>query len=164
MYEVRFFNNVPDTVEDGLAHIDEIGGPTVFNHFPWGWTNASNTPFKRWKRETYRGGSTDPFIVSWPAGIKARGEVRDHYAHIIDMVPTVLDALNIEPPVGHQGRDTVADRGGQLRAHLRRRQGALQAPHPVFRDDGPPLAVSRRLACGLPVAGDLVHRIRAQVR
>ena len=103
VYEVRFFNNVPDTVEDGLAHIDEIGGPTVFNHFPWGWTNASNTPFKRWKRETYRGGSTDPFIVSWPAGIKARGEIRDHYAHLIDMVPTVLDVLNIEPPSAIKG-------------------------------------------------------------
>jgi arylsulfatase len=101
--EVRFFNNVPDTVEDGLAHIDEIGGPTVFNHFPWGWTHASNTPFKRWKRETYRGGSTDPFIVSWPAGITARGEVRDHYAHIIDMVPTVLDALGIEAPATIKG-------------------------------------------------------------
>ena len=58
----------PDTVEDGLAHIDEIGGPTVFNHFPWGWTNAGNTPFRRWKRETYRGGVTDPFIVCWPRG------------------------------------------------------------------------------------------------
>ena len=96
--ECRFFNNVADTVEDGLAHIDEIGGPTVFNHFAWGWTHAGNTPFRRWKRETYRGGTSDPFIVCWPAGIKARGEIRTQYAHIIDMVPTVLDALGIEPP------------------------------------------------------------------
>ena len=96
--EVRFFNNVPDTVEEGLARIDEIGGPTVFNHFPWGWTHAGNTPFRRWKRETYRGGSTDPFIVTWPRGITARGELRSHYAHIIDMVPTVLDALHLDPP------------------------------------------------------------------
>ena len=96
--ECRFFNNVADTVEDGLAHIDEIGGPTVFNHFAWGWTHAGNTPFRRWKRETYRGGSTDPFIMCWPRGIKARGEVRMQYAHIIDMVPTALDALGIEPP------------------------------------------------------------------
>ena len=96
--ECRFFNNVADTVEDGLAHIDEIGGPTVFNHFPWGWTYAGNTPFRRWKRETYRGGTTDPFIVSWPAGITARGQIRAQYAHIIDMVPTVLDALGIEAP------------------------------------------------------------------
>ncbi len=96
--EVRFFNNVPDTVEEGLARIDEIGGPTVFNHFPWGWTHAGNTPFRRWKRETYRGGSTDPFIVTWPRGIAARGELRSHYAHIIDMVPTVLEALHLDPP------------------------------------------------------------------
>ncbi|WP_137146875.1 arylsulfatase [Mycolicibacterium sp. CR10] len=96
--ECRFFNNVADTVEDGLDHIDEIGGPALFNHFPWGWTNAGNTPFRRWKRETYRGGVTDPFIVSWPRGITARGETRTQYTHIIDMVPTVLDALGVEPP------------------------------------------------------------------
>ena len=101
--EVRFFNNVPDTVEEGLARIDEIGGPTVFNHFPWGWTHAGNTPFRRWKRETYRGGSTDPFIVTWPRGITARGELRSHYAHLIDMVPTVLEALQLDPPAAIAG-------------------------------------------------------------
>ena len=96
--EAQFFNNAQEPIEDSLALIDEIGGPNHFNHYPWGWTWAGNTPFRRWKRETYRGGSSDPFIVSWPAGIKARGEVRDHYAHIIDMVPTVLDLLGVEPP------------------------------------------------------------------
>src|SRR5262245_56378238 len=101
--EVRFFNNVADTVEDGLKHIDDIGGPKVFNHFPWGWTWAGNTPFRRWKRETYRGGSTDPFIVAWPKGIKAKGEVRTQYAHAIDLLPTVLDALGIEAPVSIKG-------------------------------------------------------------
>ena len=53
-----------------------------FNHYAWGWTWAGNTPFRRWKRETYRGGTTDPFIVAWPAGISARGEIRTQYAHI----------------------------------------------------------------------------------
>ncbi len=101
--EVRFFNNIADTVEDGLKHIDEIGGPTVFNHFPWGWTHAGNTPFRRWKRETYRGGSTDPLIVCWPKGIKSHGEIRHQYAHIIDMVPTVLDALGLDAPTTIRG-------------------------------------------------------------
>jgi arylsulfatase A-like enzyme len=96
--EAQFFNNAQETLEESLAVIDEIGGPDHFNHYPWGWTWAGNTPFRRWKRETYRGGSTDPFIVSWPAGVKARGEVRTQYAHIIDMVPTVLDLLGIDPP------------------------------------------------------------------
>ena len=99
----KFFNNVPATVEQGLAAIDELGGPKYFNHFPWGWTWAGNTPFRRWKRETYRGGVSDPFIISWPKGIQVRGEVRRHYAHIIDMVPTVLDTLGIEPPESIRG-------------------------------------------------------------
>jgi arylsulfatase len=101
--ENLFFNNVPETLEAGLAAIDDLGGPKVFNHYPWGWAWAGNTPFRRWKRETYRGGAGDPFIVHWPARIKARGEVRNQYAHIIDMVPTVLDALGIEPPAAVRG-------------------------------------------------------------
>src|SRR6059058_4527654 len=96
--EAQFFNNAQEPLEDSLALIDEIGGPKRFNHYPWGWTWAGNTPFRRWKRETYRGGASDPFIVHWPAGIKAKGEVRTQYAHIIDMVPMVLDVLGIEAP------------------------------------------------------------------
>ena len=68
-----------------------------------GLTWAGNTPFRRWKRETYRGGASDPFIVSWPQQITAKGEVRTQYAHIIDMVPTVLDLLGIDPPKAIRG-------------------------------------------------------------
>src|SRR5262249_2226627 len=89
--ENLFFNNVPATLEDNLKAFDELGGPKYFNHYPWGWAWAGNTPFRRWKRETYRGGATDPFIVHWPDGIRAKGQVRHQYAHLIDMVPTVLD-------------------------------------------------------------------------
>jgi arylsulfatase len=96
--EAQFFNNCPEPPEESLKVIDEIGGPKHFNHYPWGWTWAGNTPFRRWKRETYRGGASDPFIVHWPKGIKAKGDVRTQYAHIIDMVPTVLDVLGIEAP------------------------------------------------------------------
>ncbi len=78
-------------------------GPTTFNHYAWGWTFAGNTPFRRWKRETYRGGISDPFIVHWPKGIKAKGEIRTQYAHAIDMVPTVLEALGIEAPTSIKG-------------------------------------------------------------
>ena len=101
--EAQFFNNAQEPLEDSLAAIDELGGPNHFNHYPWGWTWAGNTPFRRWKRETYRGGSCDPFIVSWPSGIPARGEIRPQYAHIIDMVPTVLDLLGIDPPSAIRG-------------------------------------------------------------
>lgn len=101
--ENKFFNNVPDSLEQNLAMIDELGSPATFNHYAWGWTFAGNTPFRRWKRETYRGGISDPFIVHWSKGIQARGELRTQYAHAIDMVPTVLDALNIEAPTTIKG-------------------------------------------------------------
>jgi arylsulfatase len=101
--ENKFFNNVPDDLKQNLAAIDELGGPKYFNHYAWGWTWAGNTPFRRWKRETYRGGVSDPFLVHWPKGIKAKGEIRHQYAHAIDMVPTVLEALGIEAPTQVRG-------------------------------------------------------------
>ena len=101
--EMMFFNNAPESLEENVASIDELGGVNMFNHYAWGWTNAGNTPFRRWKRETYRGGCTDPCIVSWPAGITARGELRAQYSHAIDLMPTVLDALGLEPPSSIRG-------------------------------------------------------------
>jgi len=101
--ENLFFNFVPEDLQENLAALDELGGPKYFNHYPWGWTWAGNTPFRRWKRETYRGGISDPFIVHYPKGIQAKGKVRSQYAHAIDMVPTVLDLLDIEPPTNIKG-------------------------------------------------------------
>jgi arylsulfatase len=107
---------VPDNLQQNLAAIDDIGGPKYFNHYPWGWTYAGNTPFRRWKRETYRGGVSDPFLLSWPKGIKARGEVRSQYCHAIDMVPTVLDALGIEPPPQIRGVTQAPLQGYSLKS------------------------------------------------
>ena len=96
--ENRFFNNVPESLEENLEAMDDLGGPEYFNHYPWGWTWAGNTPFRRWKRETYRGGASDPLVVSWPEGIDAAGEVRDQFVHAIDVAPTIYDAVGIDPP------------------------------------------------------------------
>ncbi len=101
--EMSSFNYYWETLEDILPRIDELGGTRSYNHYPWGWSWAGNTPFRRWKKEVYRGGSTDNLIVSWPAGIKARGENRFQYAHAVDMVPTVLEVLGIEPPKSIRG-------------------------------------------------------------
>jgi arylsulfatase A-like enzyme len=83
---------------EAIARLDEIGGPNLHNNYPWGWTVAGNTPFKRWKREVHEGGVADPLIVSWPAGIAARGEVRTQYVHAIDVAPTILEIVGVEPP------------------------------------------------------------------
>jgi arylsulfatase len=96
--ENKFFNNVPESLEENLKALEELGGPNYFNHYSWGWTFAGNTPFRRWKRETYRGGVSDPFLVHWPKGIAAKGEIRKQFTHAIDMTPTVLECLGIESP------------------------------------------------------------------
>ena len=101
--EALFFNNVPGSLEENLAAMDKLGGPEFCNHYPWGWTWAGDTPFRRWKRETYRGGVSDPFIVHWPKGIEAKGEIRTQYAHAIDMMPTVLEAAGMEAPASIRG-------------------------------------------------------------
>ncbi len=96
--DARVWNALPSTVEEADERIDEIGGPRLHNNYPWGWTVAGNTPFRRWKRETHEGGVADPLIVHWPAGLPARGEVRSQYVHAIDLTPTLLDLIGIEAP------------------------------------------------------------------
>ncbi len=101
--EMKFFNGIPDDVTANLAMIDEIGGPSTYPHYPNGWAMAFNTPFKMWKRYEFEGGTSDPCVISWPAGIAAKGEIREQYHHAIDVVPTILDALGVTPPEAIKG-------------------------------------------------------------
>ena len=97
--ENKFLNNIPDTVEANLPHIDELGGPAAYNHYCTGWAWAFDTPFPYWKRFAgYEGGTADMCLIAWPRGISARGEVRHQYVHAVDIVPTLYDLLGIEPP------------------------------------------------------------------
>jgi arylsulfatase len=66
--EMFFFNNVKEEVEDNLKMLDKLGGVETCNHYPWGWTNAGNTPFRRWKRETYR--HHRPHVLAWGPGAR----------------------------------------------------------------------------------------------
>ena len=86
-----------------VANIDRIGAPGSLNNYPKGWSMAGNTPFREWKRYTYQGGIADPLIIHWPEGIEDRGTIRGQYHHITDVVPTVLEALDIEPPASIAG-------------------------------------------------------------
>jgi arylsulfatase len=101
--EMLFMNGIPDDINANLAMLDELGGPKTYNHYPNGWAMAFNTPFKMWKRYEFEGGTADPCIISWPAGMKARGELRGQYHHAIDLVPTVLDALGVQSPRAIKG-------------------------------------------------------------
>ncbi len=86
-----------DRLEDNLANIDELGGTRLYNHYAWGWAWAGNTPFRLWKRYTWLGGTRVPLVVHWPDGIETGGEVRSQFCHVIDLMPTVLDACGVVP-------------------------------------------------------------------
>lgn len=96
--EQKFFNAWPDDINENLAMIDKLGNPETYNHYPTGWAMAFSTPFRMFKRYSYQGGVADPLVISWPKGIKARGEVRHQYHHVIDIVPTVLECCGLEFP------------------------------------------------------------------
>lgn len=96
--ENKFFNGIPDEIEENLRYLDVLGSPATYNHYPVGWAWAFNAPFKMWKRYNFEGGVADPMVVSWPAGIEARGELRHQFLHATDVVPTMYDLLDIEPP------------------------------------------------------------------
>lgn len=97
--ENLFFNGFPETWEENLEHIDEIGGPKWFNHFPSAWAHAMNTPFQ-WTKQvaSHFGGTRNPMVISWPARIKDKGRVCSQFLHVIDIVPTLYDAIGITPP------------------------------------------------------------------
>jgi len=80
--------------------LDEIGGPLSHNNYPWGWTMAGNTPFRRWKREVHEGGIADPCIVRLPSRARSAmvGGARRQFAHAIDVLPTVLELVGVQAP------------------------------------------------------------------
>lgn len=86
-------------LESTIKRIDEIGGPTSEPHVPVGWAWAMNAPFQ-WTKQvaSHFGGTRNPMVVHWPAGIKAKGEIRDQFHHVIDVVPTILEACKIPEP------------------------------------------------------------------
>src|SRR5581483_9172990 len=94
--DVRLWNAMPAGRHELQARIGELGGPTAHNNYPWGWTMAGNTPFKRWKREVHEGGVADPCVVRWPRRLTTRGEIRHQFAHAVDVLPTVLELTGVE--------------------------------------------------------------------
>jgi arylsulfatase A-like enzyme len=101
--ENKLFNGISDDIQANLAMLDDLGSEKTYNHYPNGWAMAFNTPFKMWKRYEFNGGTSDPCIVSWSKGIKAKGQIREQYHHAIDLVPTILDVLDVEAPATIKG-------------------------------------------------------------
>jgi arylsulfatase A-like enzyme len=102
--ELTFFNGAPESVADQLKQLDTWGGPETYPHFAAGWAVAGNTPFA-WTKQVGSdyGGSTDGMVVHWPNGIKARGELRTQFHHVVDLAPTVLEVAGLPFPTSVNG-------------------------------------------------------------
>jgi arylsulfatase A-like enzyme len=97
--ELAGFNAVFEPVESALKVVDELGGPKHYNHFPAGWAWAVDTPFQ-WTKQiaSHFGGTRNPAVISWPAKLKEKGGVRTQFHHVIDIMPTVLEAAGVRAP------------------------------------------------------------------
>ncbi len=95
----KYLNGVPETDEEQLAHLDGWGGPNTYAHMSVGWAIAFDSPFAFTKQVAGDfGGTRNGTVIHWPAGIKAKGEIRDQFTHVIDVVPTILEATGIPEP------------------------------------------------------------------
>ena len=97
-------NGIQPTAAEVLQHLDTIGGPLSNPHYPAGWAWAGNTPFQWGKRiGSHLGGTRDPMVISWPGHIRDVGRTRSQYTHVIDVMPTVLEAAQIPQPTSING-------------------------------------------------------------
>jgi arylsulfatase A-like enzyme len=116
--EQYFFNFIPESLEENLRRIEDLGTPTANNHYPWGWAWAGNTPLKRFKRDTHEGGVADPLIFHWPDRIGRDGGTRHQYVHAIDVMPTLLDLIGIQPPPSIAGVEQTSIEGVSFASSL----------------------------------------------
>ncbi|RWQ37526.1 MAG: arylsulfatase [Mesorhizobium sp.] len=104
--EMANFNGLAalETPEFLMERLDKLGGPESYNHFAVGWAHAMNTPYQ-WTKQvaSHWGGTRNGTIVSWPKGIKAKGEVRSQFHHVIDVAPTILEAAGLPHPTFVEG-------------------------------------------------------------
>lgn len=102
--EMTFFNAIPETFDAKLAAIETLGSDKHYNHFPAEWAHAMDTPFQ-WTKQiaSHFGGTRNGLAISWPKRIKARGEVRQQFHHVIDIAPTILEAVGVKFPATFSG-------------------------------------------------------------
>ena len=104
-----------ETPEFLKSKIDGFGGADAYNHYAVGWAHAMNTPYQ-WTKQiaSHFGGTRNGTIVHWPKGIKAKGQVRSQFCHVIDIAPTVLEAAGIPAPAVVNGIQQAAYEGASM--------------------------------------------------
>jgi arylsulfatase len=92
-------NGAEESLPYLLSIMNDLGGPLTYNHYPVGWAHAMNTPFQ-WTKQvaSHFGGTRNGLVISWPKRIKQTDQVRSQFSSVIDIVPTVLEAVGVKPP------------------------------------------------------------------
>ncbi len=117
MDEFSFFNAMWEDIDEIVDHrLDDIGTQHSHSNYPWGWAQAGNSPLRWYKQNTYGGGVRDPLVVHWPAGMAARGEIRDQFCHAIDIAATVLDITGAPSPEHVGGHEQIPMHGRSIAA------------------------------------------------
>jgi arylsulfatase A-like enzyme len=113
--EMTYFNGVTETVPDMLKHLDNWGDPHTYPHMAAGWAVAGDTPFA-WTKQVASdfGGTRNGMVVHWPQKVKAHGEVRNQFSHVIDVVPTILEAAGLPQPKSVDGIPQTPIQGKSL--------------------------------------------------
>jgi len=102
--EMTVFNAIPEDLKEVVRRMNELGGPTTFNHYPVGWAHAMDTPFQ-WTKQiaSHFGGTRNGMVISWPARIKDVGGLRSQFCSVIDIMPTILEAAGVPAPTSING-------------------------------------------------------------
>lgn len=104
-----------ETPEFLLSHLEDFGGPKSYGHYAVGWAHAMDTPYQ-WTKQvaSHWGGTRNGTIVHWPKGIKAKGEMRNQFAHVIDVAPTLLEVAGLPAPSFVNGTQQMALEGTSM--------------------------------------------------
>jgi arylsulfatase len=113
--EYTYFNGVQEKVEDMLQKIDQWGGPETYPHMASGWAVALDSPFG-WMKQVPSdfGGTRNGMVVSWPRGIEAKNGIRTQFGHVIDVAPTILEAIGLPEPGVVNGTPQIPMEGTSL--------------------------------------------------
>ena len=113
--EMSYFNGAPESVEAMLKNVEDWGSEKTYPHYSAGWAVAMNAPFTYTKQVgSDFGGTRNGMVIHWPKGIKAKGEVRSQFGHVIDIAPTIYEATKLPAPRKVNGIDQDPIEGKSL--------------------------------------------------
>ena len=112
--QLASFNGVPETMDNLLQHIDDLGGPKASGHYAMPWGQASCTPMVGGQGHATFSSTRNATVIHWPKGIKAKGEIRTQFQHVIDLAPTVLEAAGLPQPTVVNGMTQKPMEGASL--------------------------------------------------